>query len=184
MKYEKSAASSGLSCVAWAVGIVLVMGGIQIFGFGPHDVSVTFWLIGLMIAGGCGWLGVAMIRKGGYWDITIDRDGVTWSSPFESVDPSFQIAMEDLDRVETRISPSAGKGSTVRYVLVRHCGKEQKLSKGSGINLKHVIAELERLGVKHDVVNTRKRRRAEAKADAARRRAEKITANEAVASHR
>ena len=152
MKYEKSAVSSGISSIVWGVGFLVATIAVQVFWF---PIPMPVLLFCLFFIAVCVGVGVMMIRNGGSWKITINHDGIDWSSPNESVDPSFQIAMEDLDRVETRIRKRAGKGNSVSYVLVSHSGAEQKLGAGSGINLKDVVAELERLGVKHDVIRKR-----------------------------
>ena len=186
MKYEKSAATSGISCLVWGVGILLVMGAVQIFGLNPNDVPaplvVLFWFFGLIPVAICVGVGVMLIRKGGSWKIVIDREGVDWSSPCESVDASFQIAMEDINRVETRISKSGSSGSSwVTHYLVSHSGAEQKLGAGSDIDLRDVVAELERLGVTHEVVNMDKRIWEEAKAKKLRKK--ELEQDRALSSH-
>ena len=185
MKYEKSAASSGINSIAWGFGILFFMAAVQIFWCGPNHLPTSFvtkfWLIGLIPVAICVGVGVTLICKGGGWQITIDREGINWVSPWKSVDDSFQIALEDLDRVETRISKVGSGSNTVKYVLVARSGAEQKLNPSSGIKLKNVIAELERLGVTHEVVNVNKRRKAEAKES--RRRKKELARDERMASH-
>ena len=68
--------------------------------------------------------------------------------------------MEDLERVETRVS-RVGKGrSTTRYFLLTRSGEEQRISNSSGIKLTDVVAELERLGVPHELINVKKTKKA------------------------
>ena len=164
MKYEKSAYSAGVSCLAWAVGILLVLGALQIFWATPSErpwvPTVQCWLLGLIPVAVCGWTGVRLIRNGGSWKISVDHDGISWFSPDESVNRSFQFALEDLDRVETRIS-RAGSRTTVQYVLVPCSGEERTLGLRGWVDQKQVIDELEMLGVPHEIVRGKKRRKSE-----------------------
>ena len=164
MKYEKSAASSGVSCLAWAIGMLLAIVAAQVFWMSPNKLPMIFvvqcWLLGMIPIGVCGWLGVKMIRNGGSWEITIDRNGVNWVSPDQSIDQSFRIAFEDLERVETRVSRIGSNSPTVRYVLVTRTEGEQRLKNASGIKLHEVVAELERLGVPHERFSSRESKNA------------------------
>lgn len=172
MKYEKSAAYAGYSSVAWAVGMFFALCAIQIFYLGIDDVIPIMWILGLMPVALCGYLGVALIRDGGKWEITIDRDGVNWLSPAAKVagvgfDDSFQFTLEELDRVETRISTGPEHDKYFKYFLVTRSGEEQQLRNTSGIKLRDVIVELERLGVRHETVDFKKLKKLEKRKKAA-----------------
>lgn len=101
-----------------------------------------------------------MIRTGDSWEISIDKDGVNWSSPDQTIDKSFSVSLEELDRIETHTFKT-GKSVSVRHFLYTRSGVGHRLTNASGIKIKHVIAELERLDVPHVKVNLDRQRREE-----------------------
>ena len=157
MKFERSAITSGISNIVFAMLTLAALCALQWFVFSRPDLPmmfpIMFWLVGGIVALVFGCLGVSLIRSGGSWLITIDKTGISWTNPDESIDKSFQLDLAELARVETR-SRRAGKGRRSRsYFLVTRSGDERKLSPNSGINLDAAMNELERLGVEHSKVH-------------------------------
>jgi len=158
MKFEKDAKKTGIINLIW--GSVFLIGlSILLIFINQHEASLLIVSVVLLI----GFLiiviflvqGVTLIKSGGKWLIIIDDTGISWSSPNESIDKSFNIRLSGLVRTETRIrrkTNSATRTSKRDHYLLMRNGNEQKLSPNSGINLIQVITELERLNIKNEVI--------------------------------
>jgi hypothetical protein len=119
----------------------------------PHvDIHIlfklVFWFIASLIGVMFTWQGISLLRSGGKWRIVIDEVGISWSSPNERVDKSFEVKLSEIAKVEIRKEYKKGSETTDSdYLLKLKNGTEINLSANSGICLTEVAEELKRIGV-------------------------------------
>jgi len=158
MKFEKDAKKTGITNLIWG-GTFLVGLSLLQFLFSQHQaplmVVAVSWIIGFFIIVIFIGQGISLVKSGGKWIVIIDKNGISWSSPNESIDKSFNIKLSELDKTETRIRRKHNSSNRTRkrdHFLVMKNGNAQKLSPNSGLNLTQVITELERLDIKNEVI--------------------------------
>jgi len=157
MNFERDARKTGMVNLLVGTIALSAAGALQFFFLSKPDVSfilaIGIWLVAGFVGLIFCWQGISLILSGGTWKIRVNEEGVSWESPNQSVDRSFNLKLSEIERVEIRVRRRKGKTSTNRrYYLMTESGLEQKLSPNSGINLVQVVTTLERLGVKSETI--------------------------------
>ena len=115
--------------------------------------KLVFWFIGSVIGVMFTSQGISLLRSGGKWRILIDETGISWSSPNEKVDKSFEVRLSEISKVKIREEYKKGSEATdLDYFLLLKNGTEINLSANSGICLTEVVEEFEKIGILVEVV--------------------------------
>ncbi len=79
----------------------------------------------------------------------INEQRISWKSPNESIDSSFDLELNEIERLELRKKNKNHTRSQNRseYIIHSKSGSEFRLNKNSGINLSRFFLELERSGI-------------------------------------
>ena len=104
--------------------------------------------------------GVALLAVGGYflyqswqlghnqgtWEIRIDERGITWQSPDDNIDPSFNLSLGEINYVDKSAEKSPSDPSNV-YHVVLHDESAIKLNNTSGVDLDAFVQHLADAGI-------------------------------------
>jgi len=122
----------------------LVIAYAMLKGKGPALLLISLVLIG---SGGYFFYRAWQLNQGnGEWVIVVDRNAIDWQSPNQRVDPSFTVALEEIDFVD-RGTRSAASDERVRYHLVLKDQSVRPLNDVSGIDMDQFARYLEKQGV-------------------------------------
>ncbi len=94
-------------------------------------------------------MAVLLLRAGGAWRIEVTESALIWASPTDAVDPSFEIALADIDHVLIEVEKVRPDGTDDidDYFLVRRDGRAVKLNKVSGVSLEDLVEALTAEGI-------------------------------------
>ena len=155
-RFVKDAVQTGKTNLFWGAVTALAFIAMQHYVFSRADfpiaIAIIAWFIGAIIVLITFSNGISLLRSGGKWEITIDNHKIVWRSPNESVDKSFNLQLQEIDKLVLRhkISKRPKKSGALKkadYIIVTKSGVEFELSSNSGVNLPMVFTELERKGI-------------------------------------
>ncbi|MGX5201833.1 hypothetical protein [Aliikangiella sp. IMCC44632] len=156
--YEKDAIKAGKTNLLWGALFLIGLVLLQFFFLSKPEFPIfavfVIWFIfglGILLAFNTA---ISLLKSGGKWEIVIDNDKISWSSPNESIDKSFNILINEIAAIILRFRKQGSKVDyKPDYIIKTKSGVEFKLSATSGVNIQMVFTELERKGI--EVINER-----------------------------
>jgi hypothetical protein len=157
-RFEKDAVKKGKENLFWGIlflaGLVLLQNFVLSKPDFPIFGAVVTWFIfglGVLLTFSSAF---SLLKSGGKWKIEIDNNKVSWVSPNESIDKSFNLLLNEIGSIILRHQKQASKvNNKPDYIIKTKSGIEFELSPTSGVNMQMFFAELERKGIQ--LVNER-----------------------------
>ncbi len=145
--YEVDAVKRGKERFFASVVILVITINFQIFIFNREDFPIFLTLV---VWGIVSFVIVLLVGQGkkllktvGKWKILINEQGISWETPNESLDTSFNLKLNEIEKLEIK-SGSYRTHSKISYDYYIHSksGLVFKLNEISGIKGTRVISEL------------------------------------------
>lgn len=120
-EFTSSAVSIARQHQLW--GLLIGAAGLGITAYAlargkPHALGLAG--LGLMAVGGWylfqSW---QLASVGGEWEIRVDEQSFSWQSPAESLDPSFAVAVSDIDYLDRSAMRTRGDERPLYHLIMR-----------------------------------------------------------------
>ncbi len=147
--FEKDAEKKGKNFLIASVVTLIITINFHIFFFFIASVSehaplfiwgfATLFILIFVVQG------IKFIKCGGKWEISINEQGISWKTPNESLDTSFDLQLNEIERLVTETSSrrTGSSGHTFTDHLIHtKSGLVFKVNEISGIKGTRVISEL------------------------------------------
>ena len=147
-EYIGSAAAAAKQLMPWGGGLLAVGIGFLIYSQ-IKDKALAYTLVSFALMACGGYMlyqSKILSAVDGEWRINADSQTINWQSPDESVDPSFNISLSDIDYID-RAGDAHTSANRADYRIIGKDGSVRLLSYISGIDMFAFISFLESNGL-------------------------------------
>ncbi|MEM7194956.1 MAG: hypothetical protein AAF402_08400 [Pseudomonadota bacterium] len=135
-EYIGNASLVARQLLPWAIGLAVLGLAVLIYSQ-VKDKSHIYLIFSLALIAIGGYMYFQSSElKGAYrdWVIRVDGDLISWQSPSDQVDPSFEAIVSDIEYIDEAAEPNASDSRPV-YRLIMKNGDVIKLNPISGVDL-------------------------------------------------